>query len=1094
MNNMLPKQFLNTLLLYCLMGSPLLFASGANFNDTSAQPLTSNVNPNFSTNVGIGSATPGQALDVNGTVRATGFVAGASGITLGGVTNTAWPNTSLWNTINTNDVYEQNGSTWGNVGIGTSITGGGALSVMNGNVGIGTWVPASALNIVGGNMFLSPTGSSTGSPREFGFSPSLAPGNAVQVQFGDGANAMQLAYGDRMQLFNYWGMEIHGNAEAASGISYVGGGPGDAALSIFAPGNGAGGGSSDILDLLNNSGSTTFVDVNSNGNVGIGTNITGGAGLSVMNGNVGIGTWVPANTLAVNGGINSTDLNVSNSSSGYVYTTVTNSNSAGVGGYYGTNDSGKAIAFFIQGSTYAIPSFRNNGTLSASDGINVLTDKDTANGGTDTFNIITGGFNNNATLTVTGGNPGNVGIGISTPGVALDVLGSVRSTGLTVNEATPTSGYVLTAIDSSGDTTWSAPGNISGAPWSISGSNVYTSGSNNVGIGTSTPQGAFVVTNGNVGIGTWVPAYPLEINNSGTGGMLQLNETSSSGYASLDMYGSGTKEGGFGYGASGTGSLANDIYFYATNNNNLIYSVNGGASAAMEINSSGNVGIGSTNPGQTLDVTGTVRATAFSLGGSTITSWPTGGSALWNTINTNDVYEQNGSTFGNVGIGTTKTTTAALTVMNGNVGIGTWAPQSPLQVIGLSDLNGPVYSQNNTLDDGTGIFYAAGAIYANSDVNVSGSVKSYQIQLVADGVQNLYYQNDGSLKFGTDASSSGYNRGRIVFSTGGGDSTEIAANANDETIYFGVTGLSTNSANISANNIAAAGNVAATGSVTAASAIFSGNVGIGSTNPGQKLDVKGTVRAIEFIGSGAGLTGLPSTGLWNTINTNDVYEQNGSTWGNVGIGTSITNGGAALSVMNGNVGIGTWVPGNALTVKGSSYLGSTVSTLNNSLDDGSGDIYASGDLTTSGILYAAGNSFSSGQGSQIGWNLSGGGGETDFVDNIGGGTGGFYFDTTTNGSTFSNWLSIFQGQLNLSVGGLSTYPNIDQVYLNYYEAPGDSYKRYFDINPVSAENGSQGGSVIRFLTNPDTSTTSVERMRIEMTGNVGIGSVAPVLA
>src|ERR1019366_10656885 len=29
---------------------------------------------------------------------------------------------------------------------------------------------------------------------------------------------------------------------------------------------------------------------------------------------------------------------------------------------------------------------------------------------------------------------------------------------------------------------------------------------------------------------------------------------------------------------------------------------------------------------------------------------------------------------GNIGIGTSKTTTSALTVMNGNVGIGTWVP------------------------------------------------------------------------------------------------------------------------------------------------------------------------------------------------------------------------------------------------------------------------------------------------------------------------------------------------------------------------------------------------------------------------------------
>ena len=90
------------------------------------------------------------------------------------------------------------------------------------------------------------------------------------------------------------------------------------------------------------------------------------------------------------------------------------------------------------------------------------------------------------------------------------------------------------------------------------------------------------------------------------------------------------------------------------------------------------------------------------------------------------------------------------------------------------------------------------------------------------------------------------------------------------------------------------------------------NVGIGSTNPGQSLDVQGTVRALYFLGNGSQLTGVTST-VWNTTNTNDVYLPNS---GNVGIGTTITSAGAALSVMNGNVGIGTWVPKFSLDVSG----------------------------------------------------------------------------------------------------------------------------------------------------------------------------------
>lgn len=68
----------------------------------------------------------------------------------------------------------------------------------------------------------------------------------------------------------------------------------------------------------------------------------------------------------------------------------------------------------------------------------------------------------------------------------------------------------------------------------------------------------------------------------------------------------------------------------------------------------------------------------------------------------------------------------------------------------------------------------------------------------------------------------------------------------------------------------------------------SGNVGVGSTNPGTKLDVNGTVRATAFSGDGSAITGLTPS-QWVTTGSNIYF-----TGGNVGVGS--TNPGTAIDV------------------------------------------------------------------------------------------------------------------------------------------------------------------------------------------------------
>ena len=77
------------------------------------------------------------------------------------------------------------------------------------------------------------------------------------------------------------------------------------------------------------------------------------------------------------------------------------------------------------------------------------------------------------------------------------------------------------------------------------------------------------------------------------------------------------------------------------------------ATSNIWYNDGGNVGIGTSNPQYTLDVSGNVRSTGdvtgnrFCIGTDCITSWSSAGSSLWSQ-NGNDIYYNSG----NVGIGT----------------------------------------------------------------------------------------------------------------------------------------------------------------------------------------------------------------------------------------------------------------------------------------------------------------------------------------------------------------------------------------------------------------------------------------------------------
>jgi len=503
---------------------------------------------------------------------------------------------------------------------------------------------------------------------------------------------------------------------------------------------------------------------------------------------------------------------------------------------------------------------------------------------------------------------GNVGIGSITPGQVLDVQGTVRMTGFSLSTA-PSNGYVLTS-DVSGNGTWAA---ATASGWAQSGSNLFVLGSNNVGVGTSTPQGGFVVNNGNVGFGTWAPVKLL------------------------DVEGDAFHNGNIGIGTTKTTT----------------------ASLAVM---NGNVGVGTWAPAQLFEI------------GKQKVDITSGGNVGIGTIAPTNV-EIEGM---NLGIGTAFTTTAALAVMNGNVGIGTWAPSQIFEVanqkvditaagnVGIGTVAPTGFEiEGENVDIGTFttvslLTLATGTTTAKA-ISFGNDVPLFRDAAGEVRVNGTFKIDDGSGHGVTIAK--GFNYGPI-YTAYGDDSNSIGGH---EFNYAGgsVTNTTVNFANIISSPLTfnpASGSATytdislqstidqsgtATGITrgvfvnptlttakdyraietalgTVAIGTTSGNLGIGTWEPSQALEV-GSQKLDITSGGNIGIGTIAPTG----------FELEGE---NVGIGTFKTTT-AALSVMSGNVGIGTWVPGSALQVIGGVQVGTPAGG-----DKGTGSINISADI------------------------------------------------------------------------------------------------------------------------------------------------------